>query len=107
MPARDGVVIDDGRSVGLARVGNVILAFSLECPHRGKLLEWLPGEQRCFCPKHKARSTATGTHSSGRRTTVLDHFALGAAHGRVIVSLDQPLSADTDEAAWDTAALVL
>lgn len=91
----------------LARVGNVILAFSLEGPHRGKLLEWLPGEQRFFCPKHKARFTANGTRSSGRWTTALDRFALRAAHGRVIVSLDQPLSADTDEAVWAAAALVL
>ena len=85
----------------------MILAFSLQCPHRSKLLEWLPGEQRCFCPKHKARFTATCTHSSGHRTTDLDRFALRTAHGRVIVSLDQPLSADTDEAVWDTAALAL
>jgi nitrite reductase/ring-hydroxylating ferredoxin subunit len=107
LPARDGVWVDAGSSLALARVGAVVFAFSLECPHRGRQLEWLPGEQRFYCPKHKARFTANGAHASGRRTTDLDRFAIRVAQGRVIVTLDQPLSADTDKAAWDAAVLVL
>lgn len=105
LPARDGVWIDTASSLALARVGSMVLAFSLECPHRGRQLEWLAGEQRFYCPKHKARFDANGAHASGRRTTDLDRFALRVAQGRVIVSLDQPLSVDTDKAAWEAAIL--
>ena len=105
LPAGDGVWIDAASSVALARVGAALFAFSLECPHRGRQLEWLAGEQRFFCPKHKARFTANGAHDSGRRTTALDRFPLRALQGRVIVSLDQPLSADIDKTAWEAAVL--
>ncbi len=107
IPAQDGVFVDVAGEVALARSGGRLFAFSLACPHRGATLQWKTGEQRFFCPKHKARFTTDGAHASGRATADLDRFALQRAGAQVIVALDQPLEAKSDPAAWAVAVLVL
>lgn len=105
IPAADGVQVDLADSVVLARWQGVLYAFSLECPHRGASLRWNAGEQRFFCPKHKARFTPNGAHASGRQTRALDRFALKRSAGNVVIALDQVLEEQAHAAAWAAAPL--
>ncbi len=107
VPTSDGVWVDAGSGVALARVGKRLFAFSTECPHRGRTMDWIPGEQRFYCAKHKARFTSDGAHASGRRTTDLDRFALRRTNGGVVVQLDPVLTADSNAAAWAGAVLTV
>jgi arsenite oxidase small subunit len=105
LPATDGVWVDADSRLALARVGRQIFAFSLECPHKGRMLEWTDAEDRFYCPKHKARFLADGRHASGRKTSDLDRFALRQQQNRVIVAIDRTLAADTLPGAWAAAVL--
>lgn len=67
LPSTDSISVDVDNEVILARWQNYVHAFSLKCPHRGARLEWHESEERIFCPKHKARFLADGSHDSGRR----------------------------------------
>ena len=107
LPVGDGAWVDSANRLVLARTGGQLFAFSLECPHKGRMLEWQPGARQFYCPKHKARFAAGGAHVSGRRTTDLDRYALRMQQGRVIVALDRVLSPDADKAAWTAAVLAV
>jgi nitrite reductase/ring-hydroxylating ferredoxin subunit len=107
VPATDGVWVDRDGNVAVARVGTHLFAFSLECPHRGRTLQWIPLEQRFYCAKHKARFTSDGAHASGRRTTELDRFAIRRTSAGVVVQLDQAFASDTNPSAWAAAELSL
>jgi nitrite reductase/ring-hydroxylating ferredoxin subunit len=100
LPTADGVSVDIDSRVALVRVNRQIFAFSLECPHKGRLLEWNDSERRFYCSKHKARFSADGQHASGRRTPNLDRFALKVQGNRVIVAVDRVLAADSTPAEW-------
>ena len=106
IPTADGVWVDDATHVVLARTQGKLFAFSLECPHKGRLLEWREDEGRFFCPKHKARFSPSGANVGGRRTNALDRFALRRDGNRVI-SLDTVLSSDGNAAAWAAAVLAV
>lgn len=105
LPASDGVWVDATNRLALVRVSRQVFAFSLECPHKGRMLEWVDGEGRFYCSKHKARYAADGRRVSGRRTPDLDRFALRQQQGRVLVATDRVLAIDTDQAAWSAAVL--
>lgn len=105
LPATDSISIDADNEVILARWQNRVYAFSLKCPHRGTSLEWIENEKRIFCPKHKARFTADGTHASGRGSRDLDRFALSRQGGSVVVDLSRILQADADADAWRAAVI--
>ncbi len=107
MPTQDGVFVDTASELAIVRSGGRLFAFSLACPHRGATLQWKAGEQRFYCPKHKARFSTDGAHVSGRATSDLDRFALRRVGSQVSVALDQPLSAKSDSAAWAAAVLVI
>jgi len=105
LPTADGVWVDADNRVALVRVDRQIFAFSLECPHRGRVLEWTDAENRFYCSKHKARFIANGQHASGRRTPDLDRFALRVQQNRVVVSVDRVLASDTMPAEWARAVV--
>jgi arsenite oxidase small subunit len=105
LPPTDGVWVDANNRVALARVGRQVFAFSLECPHKGRVLEWTDAENRFYCPKHKVRFEADGRRASGRQTPDLDRFALRLQQDRVVVSIDTMFSADVNTAAWAAAVL--
>lgn len=105
LPTTDGVSVDADNRVALVRVNHQIFAFSLECPHRGRVLEWTDSENRFYCSKHKARFAASGQHASGRRTPDLDRFALRVQQNRVVVSVDRVLTAETTPAEWSGAVV--
>lgn len=105
LPTADGVSVDADNRVALVRVNHQLFAFSLECPHRGRVLEWIDSEHRFYCSKHKARFTANGQHASGRHTPDLDRFALRVQQNRVIVSVDRVLAVDSTPAEWAGAVV--
>jgi nitrite reductase/ring-hydroxylating ferredoxin subunit len=105
LPQLDGVSVDEAERLVLVRSHNRLYAFSLECPHRGRMLEWQPGGSQFYCPKHKARFSTDGTNIGGRRTSALDRYALRRDGARVIVSLDLVLSFTDAPAEWKAAAL--
>ncbi len=105
IPTADGVYVDAGNDVILARWQNKMYAFSLKCPHRGATLEWRQAESRVFCPKHKARFRPDGAHDSGRESRDLDRFDIHRAGTGVVVDLATVLRADNDAAAWRSAVV--
>jgi nitrite reductase/ring-hydroxylating ferredoxin subunit len=105
LPATDGVWVDAGSRLALVRVGRQVFAFSLECPHRGRVLEWNDAENRFYCPKHKVRFLADGQRASGRQTPDLDRFGLRLEQNRVVVAIDSVFAADANPAAWAGAVL--
>lgn len=105
LPSTDSIAIDAGNEVILARWQNHVYAFSLKCPHRGARLEWHEDEDRIFCPKHKARFLADGSHDSGRRSRDLDRYGLSRQSDSVVVDLSSVLRADTDADAWRAAVI--
>lgn len=107
IPATDGVSVDVPNSVILARWENHLYAFSLKCPHKGARLEWRAAEQRVFCPKHKARFLADGSHVSGRGSRDLDRYPLRRTAGGVVVDLARAYRQDREPDAWQGARLAL
>src|SRR5262249_49159206 len=76
IPAADGVVIDKGESVIIARFEDKLYAFSLACPHQNTALRWLAGPKRFQCPKHESKYRPTGEFIEGRATRGMDRFAI-------------------------------
>lgn len=107
LPASDAIQIDAENDVIIARWQNRIYAFSLRCPHRGTRLEWLAGERRVFCPKHRARFLPDGSHDSGRRSRNLDRYYLSRQGSSLLVNLDVLRRQDSDPVAWRAAVIVL
>jgi nitrite reductase/ring-hydroxylating ferredoxin subunit len=105
LPSTDSISLDVANDVILARWQDRVHAFSLKCPHRGARLEWHEDEQRIFCPKHKARFTADGTHDSGRGSRDLDRYRLSRQAGSIVVDLATVLRADSDPDAWRAAVI--
>src|SRR5690349_19771054 len=107
IPASDGVAVDAGNDVVLARWHSRVYAFSLRCPHRGARLEWHAQEQRLFCPRHKARFRPDGAHDSGRRTRALDRYVARRQGTQLVVDLGDVLQEDADAPRWEAAAVTL
>jgi len=107
LPAADSIAIDTDNDIIIARWQNTVYAFSLKCPHKGTRLEWLSGERRVFCPKHKARFRPDGSHESGRRSRDLDRYDVNRQGPSMVVSLDALRRQDTEPEAWRDAVLVL
>ncbi len=107
LPVSDGVSVDDADRLVLVRSRGKLYAFSLECPHRGRTIEWQPEGQQFYCPKHKARFATDGANAGGRRTSALDRFAIRRDGTRVIVSLDHVLSVTDTPADWAAAVVTL
>lgn len=107
IPRSDGVSVDVRSEVILARWENRVYAFSLKCPHKGAKLEWRASEQRVFCPRHKARFLADGSHVSGRGKRDLDRYQVRRQGSSVAVNLDRMYRQDKDAAAWAAAVVAL
>ena len=107
LPSTDSIAIDADNDVILARWQNRVYAFSLKCPHRGTRLEWIEGEKRIFCPKHKARFMANGSHDTGRESRDLDRYRVSRQGNSVVVDLGTVLRADNDAGAWQAAVIAV
>ena len=107
VPASDTIQIDADNEVIIARWQNRIYALSLRCPHRGTRLEWVAGEGRVFCPKHKARFLPDGSHDSGRRSRHLDRYDVSRQGSSLLVNLEALRRQDSEPEAWRAAVIVL
>lgn len=107
IPTADGVAMDIDNLVILARWDNRVYGFSLKCPHKGSRLEWRASEQRIFCPKHKARFLATGSHISGRGSRALDRYAVRRVGNGIVVDLNRLYREDTSRSAWEASVITL
>jgi nitrite reductase/ring-hydroxylating ferredoxin subunit len=107
LPSADGVFIDTGNEVIVARLDGRAYAFSSRCPHRGTRLVWHADESRVFCPKHKARFRADGMHDSGRSTRALDRYAVRLEGSALLVDLGTLYRVDQDRGGWERALIVL
>lgn len=106
IPASDGVVIDKGESVIVARFEGRVYAFSLACPHQNTALRWEASVKRFQCPKHKSRYQPDGVFIDGRATRGMDRFAVKRDGDTLAVNLDALYEEDKD-AGWKTAFVQL
>ena len=105
LPAVDGVTIDRGNSVILARYQGKVFAFSLACPHQNTALRWLQAERRFQCPKHKSKYAPDGTFLSGRATRSMDRFAVRKDGADLIVDPDRIYEQDRNAGEWEAACV--
>jgi nitrite reductase/ring-hydroxylating ferredoxin subunit len=103
VPAADGVTIDRGNDVMLARYQGRVFAFSLACPHQNTALRWLQAEGRFQCPKHKSKYAPDGAFLSGRATRSMDRFAIRKEGTNVVVATDHLYEQDKHPTEWDSA----
>ena len=107
IPSADGVVIDRGESVIIARFDQRAYAFSLACPHQNTALRWEDRNNRFQCPKHKSRYRPDGTFIEGRATRGLDRFAVRREADRLMVNLDLLYREDENASEWARAFVSL
>jgi len=107
IPAADGVVIDKGESVIIARFEDKVYAFSLACPHQNTALRWLAGPKRFQCPKHESKYRPSGEFIEGRATRGLDRFAVRRDGEQLQVNLDALYEEDKQAAEWKAAFVQL
>lgn len=103
IPSADGVLIDKGEEIIIARWQGAVYAFALACPHQNTALRWMEADHRFQCPKHKSKYRPDGTFIEGRATRSMDRFAVRKAGNVVMVNLDALFREDDDRADWDKA----
>ena len=107
VPAADGVSVDRGSQVILARVQGKVYAMALACPHQNTVLRWDAGANRFQCPKHKSRYRPDGTFIEGRATRGMDRYAVRLVGSSVAVDVDKLYQEDTDLSQWQQAVVTL
>lgn len=107
IPAADGVVIDKGESVIIARFDGRVYAFSLACPHQNTALRWDGSNGRFQCPKHRSRYKPDGVFIDGRATRGMDRFAVKREGDNLSVNLDALYREDENPAQWAAALVFL
>ncbi|HEY4321522.1 MAG TPA: Rieske (2Fe-2S) protein [Gemmatimonadales bacterium] len=88
IPSADGVQIDRGNEIILARWQGVVIAFNLACPHQQAPLRWNAEDSRFECPKHHSKYTPDGTYISGRATGAMDRMGITRQGNSVVVDLN-------------------
>ncbi|HEX6574513.1 MAG TPA: Rieske (2Fe-2S) protein [Gemmatimonadaceae bacterium] len=106
-PKSEAVLVDSDNEVIIARAGRNVYAFSMRCPHKGAKLEWIEAESKIFCPRHKARFSASGDHLSGRRSRNLDRHALQLQGGLIVVDTETVYREDQHVTQWQKALITI
>jgi nitrite reductase/ring-hydroxylating ferredoxin subunit len=108
LPASDGARIDEPNGVIVARVGSVVYALSLICPHRAVTsLEWVADAKQFHCPKHDAHFKADGELIDGRPRRAMDRFAVKRDGAALVVDTTTLLQQDTTPDAWLKASVTV
>jgi nitrite reductase/ring-hydroxylating ferredoxin subunit len=105
VPAADGATIDKSNRLILVRYKGMVHAFSLECPHKGTMVEWQPDKSRFYCPKHKSTFQAEGTRIQGKSPRSLDRFAVKVEGGKVVVDTSVVLDQEQNPTGWSSAGV--
>ena len=103
LPAADGVSVDRGSQVILARVQGKVYAMALACPHQNAVVKWLPSEQRFQCTKHDSKYQPSGIYTSGRATRNLDRFPVRRDGESIVVDASRVFRSDQDAGGWAAA----
>jgi nitrite reductase/ring-hydroxylating ferredoxin subunit len=104
LPATDGVWIDAGNRLIVARVKNAVYALSLICPHRAvTTLDWVPESNEFHCPKHGANFQADGELIDGRPDRAMDRYAIRRSGGSIAIDTAALYQQDTSHDAWARA----
>jgi len=64
-----------------------IRAFSAICTHLGCLVEWLPQEEKFFCPCHSGYFDAEGKNIAGPPPAPLEEYQVEVKDGVIYVSI--------------------
>lgn len=105
VPAADGATIDKANRLILVRYQGMVHAFSLECPHKGTMVQWQPAQGRFFCPKHKSTFKAEGTRIQGKAPRSLDRYAVRLEGGKIVVDTAVVIESAADAAGWSAAGV--
>jgi Rieske Fe-S protein len=105
IPSADGATIDRANRVILVRYQGTVHAFSLECPHKGTMVQWQPDQQRFFCPKHKSTFKPEGTRIQGKAPRSLDRHPVRLEGGKVVVDTATEIDAAKNAAGWSAAGV--
>lgn len=105
LPAADGATIDRANRVILVRYQGMVHAFSLECPHKGTMVQWQPDQARFYCPKHKSTFKPEGTRIQGKAPRSLDRHPVRLDGGKVVVDTAVEIDAAKDAAGWSAAGV--
>lgn len=105
IPAADGATIDRANRVILVRYRGMVHAFSLECPHKGTMVQWEPQNARFYCPKHKSTFQPEGTRIQGKAPRGLDRHAVRLENGAIVVDNSAAIDGRTNAAGWAAASV--
>jgi nitrite reductase/ring-hydroxylating ferredoxin subunit len=105
IPAADGVSIDRGASLIVARSGGRVFVFALSCPHENNAVKWVAKEHRFQCTKHDSQYTVEGVHTAGRATRNMDRYVIRRDGDSIVVDLHKWVQSDKDPSGWSNAAL--
>jgi nitrite reductase/ring-hydroxylating ferredoxin subunit len=105
IPAADGATIDRANRLILVRYQGMVHAFSLECPHKGTMVQWQPDQQRFYCPKHKSTFKPEGTRIQGKSPRSLDRYPVRLDAGKLVVDTAVEIDATKDAAGWSAAGV--
>lgn len=109
LPDKDGVQIDRENNVALVRWLKSVYAFSLECPHQKRSLDWMDKDQHFECPKHHSQFSPDGYYieDSGRSTRGMDRYAISRNGANIVVDLAVLRRESDDEKAWAATCVTL
>lgn len=105
VPAADGATIDKANKLILVRYQGTVHAFSLECPHKGTMVQWQPAANRFYCPKHKSTFKAEGTRIQGKAPRSLDRYAVRLEGGKIVVDTAVVIESSENAAGWNSAGV--
>ena len=105
VPAADGATIDRANKLILVRYRGMVHAFSLECPHRGTMVQWEAANNRFYCPKHKSTFQPEGTRIQGKSPRSLDRYPVRLEGGKVVVDTTTAIDIERDAAGWAAAGV--
>ncbi len=105
VPAADGATIDRANRLILVRYQGMVHAFSLECPHKGTMVQWQADQRRFYCPKHKSTFRPEGTRIQGKAPRGLDRYPVKREGGKVVVDTAVEIDGAKDAAGWNAAGV--
>jgi Rieske Fe-S protein len=105
LPPADGATIDRANDVIVVRLDGAVMAFVLECPHRGEKVRWEAENNRFFCPKHESTFEPDGARIQGKAERGLDRYEVRREGDELVVNTRRKFR--STNAAWSAAQVAL
>jgi len=106
IPTADGATIDRRNDVIIARFNGALMAFVLECPHRGENVRWQANNNRFFCPKHESTFQPDGARIQGKADRGLDRYEIRREGDELVVNTTRKFRS-TNAEEWSAAQIAL